>query len=226
MGSVIEPIRDILHSCSARTTNIRTARWPRALEVVGERWTLLIVRDAFYGVRRFNDFQAHLDIPKAVLSDRLAGLVDEDILERRPDPGHAGRHLYELTPAGRDLWPAMNALLAWGDRHRQTNSRVFRHAACGTLLDDAGYCRAVRRHPRPRGHRDRAPSGAWRAGGATRCRSPYGSRTACSSRWKPERRYAAEETSPGTSGGAASGCSSAAARASLRLRRLSRWRLT
>jgi DNA-binding HxlR family transcriptional regulator len=58
----------------------------RALEVVGERWTMLIVRDAFYGVRRFNDFQAHLDIPKAVLSDRLAGLVDEDILERIPDP--------------------------------------------------------------------------------------------------------------------------------------------
>src|ERR1700690_1478964 len=58
----------------------------RALEVVGERWTLLIVRDAFYGVRRFNDFQAHLDIPKAVLSDRLNGLVEDGILERRPDP--------------------------------------------------------------------------------------------------------------------------------------------
>jgi DNA-binding HxlR family transcriptional regulator len=112
----------------------------RTLEVVGERWTLLIVRDAFYGVRRFNDFQAHLDIPKAVLSDRLAGLVDEDILERRPDPGHAGRHLYELTPAGRDLWPVLNALLAWGGRHRHTNSRLFRHAACGTRLDDAGNC--------------------------------------------------------------------------------------
>jgi DNA-binding HxlR family transcriptional regulator len=112
----------------------------RALEVVGERWTMLIVRDAFYGVRRFNDFQAHLDIPKAVLSDRLAGLVDEDILERIPDPQHAGRRLYELTPAGRDLWPVMNALLAWGGRHRQTNSRLFRHATCGTRLDDAGHC--------------------------------------------------------------------------------------
>ena len=58
----------------------------RSLEVVGERWTLLIVRDAFYGVRRFNDFQAHLDIPKAVLSDRLSGLVEEGMLERRPTP--------------------------------------------------------------------------------------------------------------------------------------------
>jgi DNA-binding HxlR family transcriptional regulator len=112
----------------------------RALEVIGERWTLLIVRDAFYGVRHFNDFQTHLDIPKAVLSDRLAGLVEHGVLERRADPGHAGRSLYELTPAGRELWPSLHALLVWGGRHRAPNSRVFKHAACGTLLDDAGYC--------------------------------------------------------------------------------------
>jgi DNA-binding HxlR family transcriptional regulator len=112
----------------------------RALEVVGERWTLLILRDAFYGVRRFNDFHAHLDIPKAVLSDRLGGLVEDGILERRPDPQHAGRHLYELTAAGRDLWPALHALLVWGGRYRAPNSRVFKHAACGTELDDHGFC--------------------------------------------------------------------------------------
>src|SRR2546430_11861382 len=87
-----------------------------ALESIGERWTLLILRDAFYGVRRFNDFQAHLDIPKAVLADRLSGLVDDGILERRSDPARAGRHLYELTPAGLDLWPVLRALLAWGGR--------------------------------------------------------------------------------------------------------------
>jgi DNA-binding HxlR family transcriptional regulator len=112
----------------------------RALEVVGERWTMLIVRDAFYGVRRFNDFQAHLDIPKAVLSERLGWLTENGVLERRPDPKHSGRALYELTAAGRDLWPALYALLVWGGRHRSPNSRVFKHAACGTLLDDAGYC--------------------------------------------------------------------------------------
>ncbi|MBV8713141.1 MAG: helix-turn-helix transcriptional regulator, partial [Solirubrobacterales bacterium] len=56
----------------------------RALEVIGERWTLLILRDAFFGVRRFNDFHVHLDIPKAVLSDRLSGLVEDGILEREP----------------------------------------------------------------------------------------------------------------------------------------------
>ncbi len=121
----------------------------RALEVVGERWTLLIVRDAFYGVRRFNDFQAHLDIPKAVLSDRLTGLVEDGILERRPDPRHAGRHLYELTAAGRDLWPVLHGLLVWGDRHRYPNSRVFKHAACGSSLEASGLCAACGQTPGP-----------------------------------------------------------------------------
>src|SRR5947209_19350601 len=70
----------------------------RALEAIGERWTMLIIRDAFYGVRRFNDFQAHLDIPKAVLSDRLSGLVEDGILVRRQDPDHAGRPFTSSPP--------------------------------------------------------------------------------------------------------------------------------
>jgi DNA-binding HxlR family transcriptional regulator len=121
----------------------------RSLEIVGERWTMLVVRDAFFGVRRFNDFQAHLDIPKAVLSERLRGLVEHGILERRADPHHAGRHLYELTLAGRDLWPVLHALLVWGDRHRHRNSRRFTHAPCGTPLDDSGSCPACRVTPPP-----------------------------------------------------------------------------
>jgi len=123
----------------------------RALESIGERWTLLIVRDAFFGVRRFSEFQAHLDIPKAVLSARLTGLVKDGILARSPDPGHAGRHLYELTATGRDLWPALYALLVWGGRHRSTNSRVFTHAPCGTELDDRGGCPACGMTPDPEG---------------------------------------------------------------------------
>jgi DNA-binding HxlR family transcriptional regulator len=121
----------------------------RALEVIGERWTLLIVRDAFYGVRRFSDFHAHLDIPKAVLSDRLNGLAEDGILERRPDPGHAGRRVYELTTAGRDLWPVLHALLVWGGQHRHPNSRTFEHASCGTSLDDAGRCPRCQLVPGP-----------------------------------------------------------------------------
>jgi DNA-binding HxlR family transcriptional regulator len=114
----------------------------RTLEVVGERWTLLIVRDALFGVRRFNDFQAHLDIPKAVLSERLNGLVEHGVLARRPDPDHRGRHLYEPTAAGRELWPVLHAMLVWGAGNRALNSRVFRHASCGTELDAAGACPA------------------------------------------------------------------------------------
>jgi DNA-binding HxlR family transcriptional regulator len=121
----------------------------RALEVVGERWTLLIIRDAFYGVRRFSDFQAHLDIPKAVLSERLSGLVSDGVLERVPDPAHAGRRVYELTAAGRDLWPVLHSLLVWGDRHRYPASRQFTHAACGTRLDDSGYCTVCELTPGP-----------------------------------------------------------------------------
>jgi DNA-binding HxlR family transcriptional regulator len=112
----------------------------RALGVVGERWTLLIVRDAFYGARRFNDLQAHLDIPRAVLANRLSGLVDDGILVRRPDPERAAGHVYELTRAGRELWPALYALLVWGDRHRYRNSRTYKHADCGTALNEAGHC--------------------------------------------------------------------------------------
>jgi len=112
----------------------------RALEIIGERWTLLIIRDAMYGVRRFTDFQTHLDIPKAVLSDRLAGLVKDEILGRTPDPDHHGRHVYELTAAGRRLWPVLHALLVWGGRQRRTNSRVFKHANCRTPLDENAAC--------------------------------------------------------------------------------------
>lgn len=112
----------------------------RALEVVGERWTFLILRDAMYGVRRFNDFQAHLDIPKAILATRLNTLVADGVLERVPDPEHRGRHLYRLTETGRGLWPAMHALMVWGSRYREGNSRVFQHAACDTPLDDSAHC--------------------------------------------------------------------------------------
>jgi DNA-binding HxlR family transcriptional regulator len=112
----------------------------RSLEVLGERWSLLIVRDAFYGVQRFTDFQLHLDIPKGVLAARLKGLTEDGVLERLPDPARRGSHVYALTADGRELWPSVHALLTWGGRHRGGNSRVFRHAGCETALDDRGTC--------------------------------------------------------------------------------------
>ena len=91
----------------------RNCSLARSLEVVGERWTLLIIRDAFYGVRRFGDFAAQLRIPRAVLAARLKSLVQEDVLTR--DDDGAGSVEYRLTAKGIALWPALHALMNWGD---------------------------------------------------------------------------------------------------------------
>jgi DNA-binding HxlR family transcriptional regulator len=120
-----------------------------ALEVLGERWTLLIVRDAFFGVRRYSDWVARLDIPRAVLAERLRGLVASGILVKRDDPHRAGRHVYELTPAGRDLWPALHALIGWGSRHRRRSTNAYRHAACDAELGPGAVCPSCGIAPEP-----------------------------------------------------------------------------
>jgi DNA-binding HxlR family transcriptional regulator len=112
----------------------------RALEIVGERWTLLVLRDAFYGVRRFNDFLAHLDMPRTVLSNRLRSLIERGLLVKVPDAGHSGRWLYELTDEGMALWPALYALRSWGERQSGRQPRMFTHDACDTPLDATGRC--------------------------------------------------------------------------------------
>lgn len=91
----------------------------RALDVVGEKWSLLILRDAFNGVRRYDDFRRHLGLSEAVLADRLRKLVAAGILRVEPyrEPGARTRSQYRLTPKGRDLWPVLLALKQWGDSH-------------------------------------------------------------------------------------------------------------
>ena len=89
----------------------------RALEVVGERWTLLIVRDAFLGLRRFDEFQASLGIARNVLTDRLNRLVAEGILERVAYSRRPERFEYRLTPKGRELNVALAGLRQWGDKY-------------------------------------------------------------------------------------------------------------
>jgi DNA-binding HxlR family transcriptional regulator len=89
----------------------------RALEVVGERWTLLIVRDAFLGLRRFDEFQASLGIARNVLTDRLNRLVDAGILERVRYSERPERYEYHLTPKGRELNIVIAGLRQWGDAH-------------------------------------------------------------------------------------------------------------
>lgn len=87
----------------------------QSLEVVGERWTLLILRDAFFGVRRFEQFQKRLGVARNILSARLGTLVDAGILERRALSDGGRRAEYHLTEKGRDLQPVMLALTQWGD---------------------------------------------------------------------------------------------------------------
>jgi len=120
----------------------------RALEVVGERWTLLIVRDAFYGVRRFSDFCDHLDIPRAVLTERLNLLVEHGVLVRSAGP--SGRDEYTLTEKGQGLWPTIWALACWGGEHYVAgpDRRVFSHSECGTVGDD-GVCESCGATPGP-----------------------------------------------------------------------------
>jgi DNA-binding HxlR family transcriptional regulator len=89
----------------------------RALEIVGERWTWLIVRDAFLGLTRFSELRASLGIAPNVLADRLARLVEEGVLERRPYSERPRRYEYRLTAKGEDLFTALNAIREWGDRH-------------------------------------------------------------------------------------------------------------
>ena len=89
----------------------------RALELVGERWTLLIIRDAFLGVRRFDQFQESLGIAPNVLTDRLTRLVGQGILERSAYSERPPRSEYRLTEKGQDLAVPVLALMQWGDRH-------------------------------------------------------------------------------------------------------------
>ena len=89
----------------------------RALEIVGERWTLLIVRDAFLGLRRFDQFQESLGIARNVLTDRLNRLVEEGILDRVRYSERPERYEYRLTRKGRDLQIALEGLRQWGDKY-------------------------------------------------------------------------------------------------------------
>ena len=97
----------VLHSQAMlpRTYDDQNCSVARALEVLGDRWTLLVIRDAFLGVRRFDDFQRDLGVARNVLSDRLARLVDEGLLERHRYQERPERFEYRLTEKGIDLWP-------------------------------------------------------------------------------------------------------------------------
>jgi DNA-binding HxlR family transcriptional regulator len=117
----------------------------QCLEVVGEWWSLLILRDAFLGVTRFDHFQARLGISRNILTQRLNRLVDNDVLKRVPYEEHPPRSEYRLTAKGRDLWHVLAAMRQWGDRWAAPSGPPLkiRHTTCGQVVEvvpDCSHC--------------------------------------------------------------------------------------
>jgi len=114
----------------------------QCLEVIGEWWSMLIVRDAFMGVRRFEDFQRHLGISRNILHHRLTRLVEAGVLVRVPYSEHPPRHEYRLTDKGHDLWPVLTAMRQWGDRHAAPSGPPVEvvHRGCGEVSEAVYVC--------------------------------------------------------------------------------------
>jgi DNA-binding HxlR family transcriptional regulator len=111
----------------------------RTVELVGQPWVVLILREVVWGVRRFSDMQAHMGVSKSVLSDRLDHLVEHGVLERREyrQPGQRTRSEYHLTEKGKDLYPVLSALRQWGDKYLagpEGPSMVVKHKDCGARV--------------------------------------------------------------------------------------------
>jgi DNA-binding HxlR family transcriptional regulator len=116
-----------------------------ALEVVGERWSLLIVRNVLLGLRRFDEIQENLGIARNVLQTRLTRLLEQGVLEKRLYQERPARYEYRLTEKGLDLWPTIVALMQWGDRHAVPAGGpvvLLEHRGCGGAVDGHRVCAA------------------------------------------------------------------------------------
>lgn len=142
----------------------------RTLDVIGDRWTLLILRDVFRGVRRFSRIQADLGIARNLLADRLNSLVECGILERVPYQDRPLRHEYRLTEKGRALSPALVALMRWGDEHCGDGAvpTELVHDDCDTRLELQPWCTTCNAPVDPTHIRSRPGAGR---SGATRERA-------------------------------------------------------
>jgi DNA-binding HxlR family transcriptional regulator len=139
----------------------------RTLEVIGDRWTILVLRDCFKGIRRFDEIRRDLDIARPVLADRLKRLVAHGVLERRLYQQRPNRYEYRLTPMGVELSPILVALMRWGDKHlagEEGPPTVLVHKPCGHELRQGFYCASCRQtfspsaigsRPGPGGSRER-----------------------------------------------------------------------
>ncbi len=111
----------------------------RALEVVGERWTLLVLRDVLLGRHRFDEFVESLGVTRTVLTQRLRLLVDEGVLEHTAYQQRPERFVYEATAPGRELAGALRLLAVWG-ANRRGEAGTSRHGACGSPLEARLWC--------------------------------------------------------------------------------------
>ena len=121
-----------------RTYENQNCSAARALEVVGERWSLLIIRDAMFGgITKFSDFQRNLGLAPNILANRLDGFVAAGLMESRRYSDQYGHHEYVLTAQGLDLQPVIIALTAWGDRWAAPDGPpvVYRHQECGDRVE-------------------------------------------------------------------------------------------
>lgn len=115
----------------------------RTVAVIGDRWTLMILRDCFLGVRRFEAFQTRLGISRTITAARLKTLVDEGVLKKVAYQTHPERHEYRLTEKGRDLYPVVMAIAHFGDRHYAKTAGpplLRRHKACGCDFEPVTTC--------------------------------------------------------------------------------------
>jgi DNA-binding HxlR family transcriptional regulator len=126
-----------------RTYDNQVCSIARALELVGDRWTILVIREAFMGTRRFEDFQRNLGCARNVLTDRLNRLVEEGILRKRLYQERPPRYEYRLTRKGVDLYVILIALMQWGNRwapNPDGPAVVLRHRECGSVIEPVLAC--------------------------------------------------------------------------------------
>ncbi len=126
-----------------------------SLAVLGEKWTFIVLRDVFLGIRRFDDFTEHTGIPRQVLSNRLATLVDQGLLRREAyqEPGERVRYEYRLTDKGMDAYPILVALREWGDKYTVDESGpplLTVHRDCGASVGVHLRCEAGHELASPR----------------------------------------------------------------------------
>ncbi|MEV2269726.1 winged helix-turn-helix transcriptional regulator [Nonomuraea africana] len=138
-----------------------------ALAVIGEKHSLLVLREVFYGVRRFDGLVANIGAPRDILAARLRRLVDVGVLRRVPYNEHPPRFEYHLTDAGRELRQVLLALMRWGDRHLADVPPVVFEHSCGADLDPVVVCRACGEEPTEDSLTARFRDEGWTAAGAT-----------------------------------------------------------